>query len=124
MARGSSAKRPSGVRCHNARRHRPRHRLELALDVPWSRRIPLHRRSERVRSSLGAAPRRCAQLIGAAEAEARERGLHALVAVIDVEHTASIALFSGAGYQERGRLPEIGWKFGERRDEVFMVKLI
>jgi phosphinothricin acetyltransferase len=65
-----------------------------------------------------------AQLIGAAEAEARERGLHALVAVIDVEHTASIALFSRAGYQERGRLPEIGWKFGERRDEVFMVKLL
>jgi len=65
-----------------------------------------------------------AQLVHAAEIAGRARGLHALVAVIDVAHTASISLFSRAGYQERGRLQEIGWKFGQRRDEVFMVKLL
>ena len=65
-----------------------------------------------------------ARLVQAVEVAARRRGLHALVAVIDVAHVASISLFSQAGYHERGRLPEIGWKFGERRDEVFMVKLL
>jgi phosphinothricin acetyltransferase len=65
-----------------------------------------------------------ARLIEAIEQEARARQLHALVAVIDVEHAASISLFSRHGYDEHGRLREIGWKFGQRRDEVFLVKLL
>ena len=65
-----------------------------------------------------------AQLIQAIEAAAREQGLHALVAVIDAAHAASISLFRRSAFAERGRLAEIGWKFGSWRDEVFMVKLL
>ncbi len=63
-------------------------------------------------------------LIQAIDEAARRRGLHALVAVIDAEHSASLSLFRRFSFAERGRLAEIGWKFGARRDEVFMVKLL
>jgi len=65
-----------------------------------------------------------ARLIQSIEVAARARGLHALVAVIDAEHAASISLFRRFLFEARGHLAEIGWKFGERRDEVFMVKLL
>ena len=64
------------------------------------------------------------RLVRAAESDAVARGLHALIAVIDAEHSASVGLFERFGYVERGRLPEAGWKFGEWRDEVFLVKLL
>jgi len=64
------------------------------------------------------------QLLQSIEAAARERRLHALVAVIDAAHTASISLFRRSAFAERGRLAEVGWKFGSWRDEVFMVKLL
>ena len=64
------------------------------------------------------------QLVRAVESAAVARGLHALIAVIDAEHSASVALFERFGYVERGRLPQAGWKFGVWRDEVFLVKLL
>lgn len=64
------------------------------------------------------------RLIEATEAAASRQGFHALVAVIDAAHTASISLFRRFSFAERGRLAEIGWKFGAWRDEVFMVKLL
>jgi len=64
------------------------------------------------------------QLVAALEPLARNRSLHALIAVIDAEHTASVALFEHFGYIERGRLPEAGRKFDAWRDEVFLVKLV
>ena len=64
------------------------------------------------------------QLIQAIEEAARSRALHALVAVIDAAHTASLSLFRRFAYAERGRMVEVGWKFGAWRDEVFMVKLL
>jgi phosphinothricin acetyltransferase len=63
-------------------------------------------------------------LMQAIEEAALERGLHALIAVIDAAHAASIGLFRRFSYAERGRLAEVGWKFGEWRDEVFLVKLL
>ena len=62
------------------------------------------------------------RLISALHDRARPLGLHALVAVIDAEHTASIGLFRSFGYSEAGRLEEIGRKFGEWRSEVFLLK--
>jgi phosphinothricin acetyltransferase len=64
------------------------------------------------------------RLVRQTETAAAARELHALVAVIDAEHLASVALFERFGYVERGRLPEVGRKFGAWRDEVFMVKLL
>jgi phosphinothricin acetyltransferase len=65
-----------------------------------------------------------ARLIQSLETAARERGLHALVAVIDAEHAARISRFRRFAVEERGHRAEMGWKFGKRRDEVFMVKLL
>ncbi|HEY6830838.1 MAG TPA: GNAT family N-acetyltransferase [Gemmatimonadaceae bacterium] len=65
-----------------------------------------------------------ARLIQAIEEAGTAQGLHALVAVIDAAHAASISLFERFSFAERGRLAEVGWKFGEWRDEVFMVKLL
>ena len=64
------------------------------------------------------------QLLDALEPMARERPCHALIAVIDAEHIASVALFERFGYVEHGRLPEAGRKFDAWRDEVFLVKLL
>jgi len=64
------------------------------------------------------------QLVAALEPMAHARRCHALIAVIDAEHVASVALFERFGYAEHGRLPEAGRKFNAWRDEVFLVKLL
>ena len=51
-------------------------------------------------------------------------GLRAIVAVIDAEQTASIALHAKQGYQEVGRFPQIGRKFDRWLDVVFMQRLL
>ncbi len=55
---------------------------------------------------------------------ARGLGLHAIVAVIDSEQAASIALHAGHGFTEVGRMPQIGWKFDRWLDVVFMERLV
>ena len=62
------------------------------------------------------------RLITALHDRASAAGIHAVVAVIDAENTASIGLFRSHGYAEVGRLDGIGRKFGEWRDEVFLLK--
>jgi phosphinothricin acetyltransferase len=55
---------------------------------------------------------------------ARALGLRAIVAVIDAQQPASIALHSRHGFVEVGRFPQIGTKFGAWLDVVFMERLI
>jgi L-amino acid N-acyltransferase YncA len=55
---------------------------------------------------------------------ARALGLHAIVAVISAEQTASIALHAKHGFQEVGRFPQIGRKFNRWLDVVFMELLL
>jgi L-amino acid N-acyltransferase YncA len=55
---------------------------------------------------------------------ARALGLHAIVAVIDAEQSASIALHAQHGFVHVGRMPEIGAKFGRWLDVLFMEKLL
>jgi phosphinothricin acetyltransferase len=45
-------------------------------------------------------------------AEARLRSVHSVVAAITSENLASIGLHRNAGFQEVGRLPQVGHKFG------------
>ncbi|HEY4306090.1 MAG TPA: GNAT family N-acetyltransferase [Gemmatimonadaceae bacterium] len=52
----------------------------------------------------------------------RRMDLHALIAAIDAEHTASIRLFEGFGYVAMTPAAELGFKFGQWRREVFMVR--
>jgi L-amino acid N-acyltransferase YncA len=56
------------------------------------------------------------------ERAAREREIRSLIAVIDGDNEPSVRLFRRLGYDEAGRLNDIGWKFGQWRSEVFLLK--
>lgn len=51
---------------------------------------------------------------------ARRLGLHAIVAGIDAEQDASLALHGKLGFVEVGRFPQVGRKFDRWLDAVFM----
>jgi phosphinothricin acetyltransferase len=53
-------------------------------------------------------------------AQARADGLHAMVGGIAAENTGSIAMHERLGFQEVGRMPEVGAKFGRWLDLVFL----
>lgn len=52
------------------------------------------------------------------------RGVHVMVGVIDATNEASIAFHERLGFEETGRLPEVGRKFGAWRTVVFMTKIL
>jgi phosphinothricin acetyltransferase len=56
--------------------------------------------------------------------EARRREMHALVASIDSENAASIALFVRGEFREVARLEEVGWKFGAWRTQLLFVRAV
>ena len=51
---------------------------------------------------------------------ARGLGHHAIIAGIDAEQTASVALHAGAGFVEVGLLREVGFKFGRWLHVIYM----
>lgn len=53
-------------------------------------------------------------------ARCRDLGLHAIIAVIDSQQTASIQLHLKHGFKEVGRLPQVGRKFDKWLDAVFL----
>lgn len=53
---------------------------------------------------------------------ARGQGLHALIGGIDADNALSIALHKAFGFQETGRLPEVGRKFDRWLTLVFLQK--
>ena len=55
---------------------------------------------------------------------ARTKGLHALIAAIDAENTASLRLHASFGFQKVGHFKQTGFKFGRWLDVVYMEKLI
>lgn len=55
---------------------------------------------------------------------ARERGMHAMVAVIDAENTLSIRMHEKFGFQAGGLLKQVGIKFGTWRDQYHLVLLL
>ncbi|MFT3887524.1 MAG: GNAT family N-acetyltransferase [Arachnia sp.] len=54
---------------------------------------------------------------------ARGRGVHAMVGVIDGANEESIAFHRRLGFEENGRLPQVGRKFGRWLDAVFMTRV-
>lgn len=56
--------------------------------------------------------------------EARLKGLHALVSVIDSENTPSIHLHEAYGFMNRGSWPEIARKFSSWREALFYQKIL
>jgi phosphinothricin acetyltransferase len=59
-------------------------------------------------------------LLGALVDDARARGFHAMIGGIDADNAASLALHAALGFEETGRLPEVGAKFGRWLSLVFM----
>ena len=51
---------------------------------------------------------------------AREKDVHAIIAVIDATNEASVRLHRGFGFEEVGRFREVGYKFDRWLDLTFM----
>ncbi|HZQ08019.1 MAG TPA: GNAT family N-acetyltransferase [Anaerolineae bacterium] len=64
------------------------------------------------------------QLVEPLITSARDLGLHAIIASIGGDNEASIRLHAALGFEERGHLPEIIFKFEKWIDVVYMVKLL
>ena len=64
------------------------------------------------------------RLLAALIAEARRAGMHAIIAMIEAENEASIALHRELGFEAIGRLREVGFKFGRWLDDVEMLLLL
>jgi len=59
-------------------------------------------------------------LMEALIADAKARGLHVMVGGIDADNAGSLALHRALGFNETGRLPDVGAKFGRWLTLVFM----
>jgi L-amino acid N-acyltransferase len=55
---------------------------------------------------------------------ARKGGFHAIVGGVESNNTASIKMHEAFGFEERGRLPQVGTKFGRWLDLVIMVLVL
>ena len=55
---------------------------------------------------------------------AKERGLRAILAVIDAENPASIRLHASFGFERVGHFKQVGFKFGRWLDVVYMELLL
>ena len=75
-------------------------------------------RHDALRRGIGSA------LLAELLARGRKSGLHTVIAVIDGEQTASLALHAKHGFVEAGRLRELGFKFKRWLDVVNMQRLL
>ncbi|EYD78286.1 phosphinothricin N-acetyltransferase, putative [Rubellimicrobium mesophilum DSM 19309] len=60
------------------------------------------------------------QLIDALAQAASDQGKHTMIGAISAENAAGLAFHAACGFQEHGRLPEVGYKFGRWLDLVLM----
>ncbi|MGD9920410.1 MAG: N-acetyltransferase family protein, partial [Pseudorhodoplanes sp.] len=59
-------------------------------------------------------------LLAALIAEARVMGKRVMIGAIDASNYGSLALHENMGFEETGRLPGVGEKFGKRLDLVLV----
>lgn len=63
-------------------------------------------------------------LMDAVIADARAKGFHLMVAVVDAKNTGSIAFHERLGFVHMGTLPQAGHKFGRWLDQVNMYLIV
>ncbi|MBL4917381.1 GNAT family N-acetyltransferase [Szabonella alba] len=63
-------------------------------------------------------------LMATLETVARGQDIASLMGGISGENTAGIAFHRALGFQEVGRIPQAGWKFGRWMDLVLMQKIL
>jgi phosphinothricin acetyltransferase len=63
-------------------------------------------------------------LLDALLLRAVEHGHHSVLGIIDAAQAASVALHARAGFERVAHLREVGFKFGEWRDVVFMQRML
>ncbi|MDO9108073.1 MAG: N-acetyltransferase family protein [Coriobacteriia bacterium] len=114
----------------------PRHPVLVALVddevVGWGSLSPWHTRpayDDSVEVSTYVDPEHLgkgigSQLMEALIARASDIGHHAVISQIVAGNEASLALGERFGFEEVGRLPEVGRKFGQLLDVVLMIRLI
>jgi len=113
-------------------RHGAAHPVVVAIRggaiVGWGSLSPYHVRSayrRTVENSVYVRPDCQRQGIGRAVladlvGRAREVGHHTIIAGIDAEQAASVALHRAAGFVQAGRLRRVGFKFGRWLDVIYM----
>ncbi len=78
----------------------------------------MHVRADRRGRGVGRA------ILGELIARARDLGKHVMVAGIDADNAASIALHERLGFVHAGHFREVGFKFGRWLDLKFMQRVI
>lgn len=63
-------------------------------------------------------------LMTAIEAQARDRGIHALMAGVSGGNPEGRAFHAAIGYREVAVVPQVGWKFGRYWDLILMQKIL
>jgi len=63
-----------------------------------------------------------AAIVQALITRAEDRGIRAIVGSVDAENTPSLALLGRFGFVEVARLPSVGFKFGEWRTQLLVLR--
>jgi phosphinothricin acetyltransferase len=116
--------------------HGPKHPVTVATEedvvVAWASISPFHRRAayaNTVENSVYVHPDHHRKGLGKAlmldmMERAKAIGHHTIIAGIDAEQTASVALHRALGFVQVAYMKELGFKFGRWLDVIYMQKML